>query len=119
VTDFDKNDLQKRLFQFAVNVIFLIRKLPKGKDYDAISYQLLKSSTSSGANYDEAQGAVSKANFSNKIGTSLKEMRESSYWIRLIIATTENNDGWPEMKIESTELMKILGSIYSKTSVKR
>jgi four helix bundle protein len=114
-----KNDLQKRLFQFAVNVIFLIRKLPKGKEYDVISYQLIKSSTSSGANYDEAQGAVSKADFSNKIGISLKEMRESNFWIKLIISTTGRNEGWPELKDESSELMKILGSIYTKTSVKR
>ncbi len=71
MTDFDKNDLQKRLFQFAVNIIFLIRKLPKGKDYDVVSYQLIKSATSSGANYDEAQGAFSFADFLNKTGTSL------------------------------------------------
>jgi four helix bundle protein len=119
MTEFDKNDLQKRLFKFAVNIILLIRKLPKGKEYDVISYQLIKSATSSGANYDEAQGAVSKADFANKIGTSLKEMRESNFWIRLIIATTLTNNGWQEMKEESSELMKILGKIYTKTSVKR
>ena len=71
-----KNELQERLFNFAVNVIKLFRLLPKGKEYDVISYQLIKSSTSSGANYDEAQAAVSKADFANKIGISLKEMRE-------------------------------------------
>jgi len=71
-----KNELQERLFKFAVNVIKLIRLLPKGKEYDVISYQLIKASTSSGANSDEAQAAVSKADFSNKIGISLKEMRE-------------------------------------------
>ncbi|MFM9944866.1 MAG: four helix bundle protein [Bacteroidia bacterium] len=76
MADFDKNDLQKRLFQFAVNVILLIRKLPKGKEYDVINYQLVKSSTSSGANYEEAQAGVSRADFSNKIGISLREMRE-------------------------------------------
>ena len=97
----------------------MIRKLPKGKEYDVISYQLIKSSSSSGANYDEAQGAVSKADFANKIGISLKEMRESNFWIRLILATTHANNGWPEMETESSELMKILGKIYSKTSVKR
>ena len=46
-------------------------------------------------------------------------MRESNYWIKLIIATTDSNAGWTEMKVESFELMKILGSIYTKTSVKR
>ena len=50
MTDFDKNELQKRIFKFAVNIILLIRKLPKGNEYQIISYQLIKSSTSSGAN---------------------------------------------------------------------
>ena len=113
------NDLQKRLFEFAVNIIMLVRKLPKGKEYDVISYQLIKAATSAGANYDESQGAVSKADFTNKIGISLKEMRESNYWIRLIIATTENNKEWIEMRQESFELMNILGSIFSKTSIRR
>jgi len=49
----------------------------------------------------------------------LKEIRESNYWIRLIIAITESNEGWITERNESTELKNILGSIYSKTSVKR
>jgi len=114
-----KNELQLRLFNFAVTIIRLIRKLPVSKEYNVISYQLIKASTSSGANYEEAQGAVSKADFTNKIGISLKEMRESNYWIRLIVATTEKNDDWLKMRQESSELMNILGSIYSKTSTKR
>ncbi|MEI7424389.1 MAG: four helix bundle protein [Prolixibacteraceae bacterium] len=114
-----KNGLQERLFNFAVRTIQYVRNLPKGKEYDVISWQILKSSSSSGANYDEAQGAVSKADFSNKIGIALKEMRESNYWIKLIIATTENNQNWINLKNESNELMHILGSIYSKTSIQR
>ena len=114
-----KNELQVRLFNFAVDVIKLIRKLPKGIEYNVVSYQLIKAFTSVGANYDEAQGAVSKADFANKVGIALKEMRESNYWIRLVIAITEKNDEWKKMRQESAELMKIMGSIYSKTSVKR
>jgi len=114
-----KNDLQERLFKFAVQVIKLIRLLPKSKEYDVISYQLIKASTSSGANYDESQAAVSKADFSNKIGISLKEMREANYWIRILVAITSENDEWIKIRQESFELMNILGSIYSKTSVKR
>ncbi|MEW6652573.1 MAG: four helix bundle protein [Bacteroidota bacterium] len=49
-----------------------------------ISNQLIKSSTSSGANYEEAQGAISKPVFFNKINISLKEMRETNYWLRII-----------------------------------
>jgi|SRR5665647_574848 len=114
-----KNDLQDRLFNFVVDVIIQIRNLPNGVEYNVISYQLIKAATSTGANYEEAQGAVSKADFANKVGIALKEMRESNYWIRLVIAITEKNDEWKKMRQESAELMKILGSIYSKTSVKR
>ena len=114
-----RNDLQNRLFNFVVDVIKLIRKLPNGIEFNVISYQLIKSATSTGANYEEAQGAVSKADFTNKVGIALKEMRESNYWIRLIIVITEKTDEWKTMRQESHELMNILGSIYSKTSVKR
>jgi four helix bundle protein len=114
-----KNELQERLFKFAVNVIKLNRLLPKGKEYDVLSYQLIKSSTSSGANYDEAQAAVSKADFANKIGIALKETRESNYWIRIIVALNPDNEEWIKIRQESFELMNILGCIYTKTSVKR
>ncbi len=114
-----KNDLQERLFNFAVNTIKSVRKLPKGKEYEVISWQILKSASSVGANYEEAQGAVSRADFSNKTGIALKEMRESNYWIRLIIATTEKNQDWIQLKYESVELKNILGSICTKTSTSR
>jgi four helix bundle protein len=81
--------------------------------------QLIKSSTSSGANYNEAQAAVSKADFTNKVGISLKEMRESNYWIRIIIEVFKDNQEWITLDKESQELMNILGSIYSKTSTHR
>ena len=67
-----KNDLQQHLFNFAVQLIFLIRKFLKGKAYEVINYQLIKAVTSSGANYAEARAAVKKADFANKIGISLK-----------------------------------------------
>ncbi|UBM63662.1 hypothetical protein LA303_00455 [Candidatus Sulfidibacterium hydrothermale] len=53
------------------------------------------------------------------MGIALKEMRESNYWIRLVIAITDNYNEWLAQRDESNELMKILGSIYSKTSKKR
>jgi four helix bundle protein len=114
-----RNELQSRLFNFAAKVIHLVRLLPEGKDYEVISYQVIKSSSSCGANYEEAQGAVSRADFSNKVGITLKEMRESNYWIRLIAEVTEKNQEWLTLKKESFELMNILGSIYSKVSTQR
>ena len=71
-----------------------------------------------GANYEEAQGAVSKADFSNKVGISLKEIRETNYWIRIIIEILDESENWLPLEKESKELMKIIGAIYSKTSRK-
>ncbi len=114
-----ENDLSMRLFNFAVLVIKTARHLPFKIEYKIITNQLIKSATSVGANYEEAQAAVSKADFANKVGIALKEIRETNYWIRLLIEITEVNSEWKDLQKESTELMKILGSIYSKTSSKR
>ncbi len=110
--------LGKRLFDFAVRVIKYYRKLPNTKEYQIISHQLIKSSTSSGANYEEAQAAISKPDFFNKINISLKEMRETNYWLRIIKEINTIDEEIDYLFKESSELMKILGSISSK-SVKR
>jgi len=68
----DENDLQKRLFKFAVDVLKLLRRLKGGIDLKIISYQLGKAATSSGANYEEAQAAVSRTDFGYKVSISLK-----------------------------------------------
>jgi four helix bundle protein len=62
-----KNDLEERLFSFAVRVIKFIRTLPYTTEYKVIKYQLVKSSSSSGVNYEEAQAGSSKADFTNKV----------------------------------------------------
>jgi four helix bundle protein len=73
------NDLERRLFDFAVRTIKYLRTLPDAPEIKVIKYQLTKSSTSSGANYEEAQAGSSKADFNNKTRISLREMRESNY----------------------------------------
>jgi four helix bundle protein len=114
-----ERDLQDRLFRFSVCVIKSLRKLEKNAENNVISYQLIKSSTSGGANYEEAQGAVSKADFRNKIGIALKEIRESNYWLRILLETSNEPGLWTALEKESEELKKILGSIYSKTAIKK
>jgi len=108
--------LGNRLFEFAVRVIKFCRRLPKSKEYEIIKYQLIKASSSSGANYEEAQGEISKADFINKINISLKEMRESNYWLRIINEIHEEDGELNYLLNESEELKKILGAIYSKSS---
>ena len=114
-------DLSKRLLDFAINVIRLLRKLPNTQEYKVIKYQLIKSSSSSGANYEEAQGASSKADFTNKVRISLKEIRESNFWLKVIEGINVDKKLTEEINNlvqESQELKNILGSICVKTKRK-
>ena len=84
------NEIQERLLKFSVDIILVLRKLNDTVENKVIKYQLIKSASSSGANYEEAQAASSKADFINKVKISLKEARESNYWIKILVAI--NND---------------------------
>ncbi len=112
-----KNDLTDRLLSFAVEVILFLRKLPVSDEYSIIKRQLIKSATSAGANYEEAQGGCSQADFTNKVRISLKEMRESCYWLKIVNGIHKEE----RIKIEcsrliaeSDELKNILGAICKK-----
>jgi four helix bundle protein len=111
-----KNDLCERLFEFAVRVIEFLKTIPNTPENRIIRGQLAKCSTSSGANYEESQGGSSKADFSNKVRISLREMRESHYWLRIITRTIEgiNKDELEYLLNESFELKNILGAIVQK-----
>ena len=111
-----KNDLCERLFEFAVRVIEFLKTLPYTPENKTIRSQLSKCACSSGANYEEAQAGSSKADFSNKVKISLREMRESNYWLRITKRTVQNiNSKELDYLInESFELKNILGSIAQK-----
>ena len=111
-----KNDLSERLFEFAVRVIEFLKTIPYTPENKIIREQLAKSSTSSGANYEESQGGSSKADFTNKVRISLREMRESHYWLRIIKRTVKeiNISELNYLLKESEELKNILGSIVQK-----
>ena len=112
-----KNDLAKRLYSFSIDVIKYLRTISDTIEYKVIKYQLIKSATSPGANYEESQGASSRADFHNKIMISLKEMRESNYRLKIIkdINDDDKNIELNKLIKESSELMNILGSISAKT----
>ncbi len=111
-----KNDLEARLFEFALRCIKFTRALPISSEYSVIKYQLTKSSTSSGANYEEAQAGSSKADFNNKIRIALREMRETNYWLRIIQGIFDgDNTELTHLIQESKELKLILGAISQKT----
>ncbi|NOX19550.1 MAG: four helix bundle protein [Chlorobi bacterium] len=110
-------DLEERLFRFSIDVINFLRTLPNSVDIKVIRYQLIKSATSTGANYEESQAASSKKDFLNKINISLKEIRESNYWLRILKELQIDSDDVVKRLVnESEELKKILGSISVKIS---
>jgi four helix bundle protein len=77
-------DIAERLLEFAVAVIRLTGQLPKDASGRHVGLQVLRSSTSAGANYEEARAAESRADFVHKLGIAAKEVRETVFWLSLI-----------------------------------
>jgi len=110
-----RRDLEKRTFDFAVEVVKFLKGIKYSKENEVIKYQLAKSATSIGANYEEAQGAYSRDDFKYKIGICFREAKESNYWIRIIKAANISRDEILNYLIkESDELKKIFSSIMKK-----
>lgn len=85
MTDKRKDEeLADRLLDFAIRIIKLVGKLPKNRVGNHVGLQLLRCGTSPGANYEEARGAESRADFLHKLGIVLKELKESRFWIKVI-----------------------------------
>ena len=104
------SDLSERFLEFAVEIIKLVSELPRTITGRHIGKQLLSSSTSAGANYEEACGAQSRADFVHKLQIVLKELRESCYWLRLIAKSNLTSSPRLAHLIEEvTELSKIIG----------
>jgi four helix bundle protein len=78
------DDIAERLLDFTVRIIRLVNALPKTLVGKHLGGQLLRSGTSPGANYEEACGAESKADFVHKLGIVFKELKESRFWLRVV-----------------------------------
>ena len=113
----NKNDLCERTFEFAVRTILFLKTIHYSPENNVVRVQLTKSATSAGANYEESQAGSSKADFANKVRISLREMRESNYWLRIIKRTIPevNQEELDYLINESAELKKMLGSIVQKS----
>ena len=116
----DKADLEQRTKQVALRTIHFVAALPKSKVSDVIGYQLLKSGTSIGANYREANRAESRNDFIHKIGVVEKEAAETQYWLELC---QEAHVGDAEecrlLLRESGELLAIFTSAGKTTKAQR
>jgi four helix bundle protein len=96
-------DIRERTFAFAVRIVKLCRRLEQsGRVSRTLVTQLLKAGTSVGANLEEAQGGQSKPDFITKNSISLKEARESKYWLRVIAASCDID---PNDEVELRELI--------------
>ena len=108
-------DLRDRTLRFAKRVRNYVKNLPKTLGNIEDAKQLIKASGSMGANYLEAEEALSRKDFVMRIKISRKEAKESGYWLEL----TESNDGQiiekQDLIKEATELTKIFGSIVEKS----
>jgi four helix bundle protein len=109
-------DLEERTLRFAKEVLKFVDLLPKTIANIEIMRQVIRSSGSVGANYIEANEALSKKDFAMRIKICRKEAKESRYWLRLIEVREEEAEKRRQSLInEATELMKIFGSIVVKT----
>jgi len=106
------DDMSDRFLMFAVNVTKLEKQICKTYSGRHIYGQLFRSCTSAGANYEEARAGESLADFIHKMQIVLKELRESHFWIRLILAANLINsevEGLEFIFKESKELANITG----------
>lgn len=110
-----KYNLEERTALFGENVIKLCQTLPKTNITNPLVNQLVKASTSVGANYCEADDAESKRDFKHKLGVSKKEARESKHLLRMMAVAVPSAK--EELRIlwqEAKELNLILNAIYRK-----
>lgn len=84
MTDSKKYDLEDRLIDFAVMALDVSENLPRTQTGLHIAGQLSRSGTSPAANYGEAQGAESRKDFIHKLKVSLKELKETRIWLKII-----------------------------------
>ena len=109
-------DLEDRTLEFARRSRAFVKNLPKTLANIEDGKQLIRSSGSVGANYIEANEALSKKDFIMRIKICRKESKESRYWLRLI--DTNGKEQKNEQKIleqEANELTSIFGAILQKS----
>ena len=105
-------DLEERTARFGENVIDFVKTLPQDRVNNELISQIIRSSTSIGANYMEADGAESKKDFWHKIAICKKESKETKHWLRMIAhANPGKKDECKKLWNEARELTLIFSSI--------
>jgi four helix bundle protein len=115
-----ENVAYNKAFELAKMIVKCYQGITDDRKEFVLSKQLLKSGTSIGANVSEANGAISKADFSSKISIAYKECLETKYWIKLL-KDTGYIDGaiYQELHKAADELARILFSILKTTRINK
>ena len=114
------DELEERLIDFAVRIIKLTSRLPKTPAGKHVAGQILRSGTSPAPNYGEARGAESTADFVHKLGVVLKELNETSIWLRVIERSEIlRRELLTDIIEENSELCKIIGSSLRTARIRR
>jgi len=113
--------MKQRTKQFAVDIINLCNSLKVSKTSSVITYQLVKSATSTGANYRAACRARSKNEFFSKMCIVLEEIDESEYWLEIIKESnlTDKIKELEKLLREANELIKITSSAKNSIYIKK
>ena len=104
-----ESPLIAKSFAFAVHIVQLTKNLNIEKREFILSKQIVRSGTSIGANVEEANGAISNAEFKSTLSIAYKEARETNYWLKLL-HTTEfiNKVDYEKLNLECEEICKML-----------
>ena len=109
-------DLEERTLKFAKRIIRLCKSLPKDTINRELTSQLVRAGGSVGANYREANDALSKKDFIHRMRITRKEAKECYYWLQLIMETNpELRTPTESLLKEAEELKKIFSSIIDKS----
>jgi four helix bundle protein len=111
-------NLEERTLLFAKTIIDFVDSIPKTLANNEIARQLVRSAGSVGANYIEANEALSKKDFLLRVKICRKEAKESCYWIKLLVVPDSLTVAQAGLLQESTEIMKIFSAIIEKTGKK-
>ena len=102
------NLIQTKSFDFALQIIELYKVLIQNKEF-VLSKQLVRSATSIGANVEEALAAQSRKDSIHKMSISLKEARETRYWLRLLDRSQLVKTDFSQFLDEALSIINIFG----------
>ena len=114
-------DLEERLLEYSVIILKIVEQLPNTKAGNHVASQLLRSGTSPYPNHGEAQAAESPKDFIHKLRISLKKLRETQRWLKLIkrVPLTKQPEQLKNLLEETEELIKIFVSSIKTVQKKR